>query len=160
VDNVKALNTRGVQPGRLPIAHPRKFGSGAAMTPRLSRGARYLPLLDLLGALPVADPCDPSCPRCGSRLHVHDDSTCGVSIRCPTERCRLGRLGWLWPEHWAAEAWGSETIREAERRILNGAAPVEGTNPWTPTSYSPSENESQDDYAAFVASLVEATHHE
>lgn len=67
---------------------------------------------------------DPLCPSCAGRLEHHDDIGHGVSLRCRWPRCRLGRLGWLWPEHFAAELWRVD-FNEAERRILSVVQEIE-----------------------------------
>lgn len=58
------------------------------------------------------------CPSCAGRLELHDDPRHGVSLRCRWPRCRLARLGWLWPEHFAAELWRTDSIAEASQRLL------------------------------------------
>ena len=61
---------------------------------------------------------DPQCPLCTSTIETHSDPSFGVSVRCRSSRCRLGRLDWQWPEWLAAELWRVD-IDEARRRLLD-----------------------------------------
>src|SRR5688500_5956654 len=66
------------------------------------------------------DPDKWLCPRCHSRVEIAEGSGFGLSLRRTNTRCRIGRLGWLWPEHLAAELWNTPTIGIAVERLDAG----------------------------------------
>ncbi|CAN5241774.1 hypothetical protein BH18GEM1_BH18GEM1_08230 [soil metagenome] len=77
---------------------------------------RALPAGVILAALGV-ERCGGGlvCPRCRGRLEVADGADYGVSVRCRSERCRLG--SWNWPE-WVLDDLSGSDLDEAARRLL------------------------------------------
>lgn len=77
---------------------------------------RGVPASKIRAALGI-DSDDPRCPQCTGAFETHEDPSFGVSVRCRSSRCRLGRLDWQWPEWLAAELWQVGFL-EAGQRLL------------------------------------------
>jgi hypothetical protein len=92
---------------------------GRLSWPELRERLRGAAVLEALGI----DPAHPTCPRCRARVEIADDDGWGLSLRCTRDGCRLGALGWQWPEAWGDAAWGTPTRAGAIGRLL---ATIEG----------------------------------
>lgn len=98
------------------------FRAETGSTGRAAR-ARDLPAAAILAALGT-DAESGSCPGCNGRLELHESASYGVSIRCLSPRCRVGRLAWAWPTFFLAELWNL-SLGDARRRLLQAGVDLQ-----------------------------------